>query len=282
MGRDRAKKQRRRRPEGSARGQGLARPALVVAINEQDLRYIPEQGGRRDSFAAYWSEVWLQANACLAEGTRPLLRPFVPEDFIRYCRAAGLSERSPQTFAAYARQEVPGDELVVFHGEPPELLLHLMAHERDAVAMLARCRAVLAAAADQFGVEARTWAQGFATSILEAVLKQTVEGDELVLVTKAGGDLPLGAYALPLPGRGPEGERDRMRLTTLLAASCLAAAKGVLALRRKSGGGVEVQVWELAEQRLTPSEHGELILEQEGSVGEAEWYVPGFPLPQPT
>ncbi|MGW2421385.1 hypothetical protein ACWC0C_19425 [Streptomyces sp. NPDC001709] len=254
---------------------------MVVAINEQDLRYIPEQGGRQPSFAAYWSEVWLQANSCLTGGMRPLLRPFVPEDFMRYCRAAGLSERSPETFAAYARQEAPGDELVVFQGEPPEMLLHLMAHERDAIAMLARCRAVLAAAVDQFGVEARTWAQGFATSILEAVLRQTMEGDELVLVAKAGGGLPLGTYALSLPCRGPEGERDRMRLATLLAASCLAAAKGVLALRRQAREGVEVHVWELADQRLTPSEHGELILEREGSEGDAEWYVPGFALPQP-
>lgn len=260
----------------------MARPTLVVAINERDFRYIPEQGGGRDSFAAYWSETWLQANKCLAEGIRPLLRPLVPEDFIRYCRAAGLSERSPETFAAYAREVAPENELVVFGGEPPEMLLHLMAHERDAVAMLARCRAVLAAAVDQFGVEARTWAQGFASTILDAVLEQTVEGDEVVLVAKAGGGLLLGSYALSLPCCGPEGERDRMRLTTLLAASCLAAAKGVLALRRQSGEGVEVQVWQLADQRLTPSEHGQLILEREGSQGEAERYVPGFALPQPT
>jgi hypothetical protein len=209
-----------------------------------------------------------------------LLRPLVPEDFLLYCRAAGLSERSPESFAAYARQEVPEDELVVFHGEPSEMLLHLMEHEKDAVAMLARCRAVVAAAVDQFGTEARTWAHGFASTVLDAVLEQAVEGDEVVLVAKAGGGLPLGAYALSVPCLGLEGARDRMRLTTLLAAAFLAAANGVLALRRQSGEGVEVQVWGLADQRLTPSEHGQMLLEREGVDGAAERYVPGFTLPQ--
>ncbi|MEV5279739.1 hypothetical protein ACFYMW_25735 [Streptomyces sp. NPDC006692] len=257
------------------------RPALVVAVNERDLQSIPGLGAGRDSFDSYWFEVWSQAHKLLAAGVRPLLRPFDPEDFIRYCRAAGLPDRSLEAFATYVRQEVLEDELVAFQGEPPEMLLQLAANERDAVAMLTRCRRVLDVAVDQFGTEARTWARTLASAVLDAVLEQSAEGDEVVLVAKAGGGLPLGAYSISVPCRGPEGERDRTRLTTLLAAACLASAKGVLVLRRHTGESPEVHVWELANQRLTPSEHGQLILEREGVGGEMERYVPGFALPQP-
>ncbi|MFI6283027.1 hypothetical protein [Streptomyces sp. NPDC050988] len=276
MGREKANKQRRRRP-----AQSMARPTMVVAVNERDYEAIPAQARQGDSFAAYWSEAWARTNKCLAEGGRPLLRPLIVEDFTRFCQTAGLSVRSPEAFAAYAAQEVPENDLVVFLGEPSEMLLHIMVLERDAVMMMARCNAILRAAVDQFGEQARAWARSFASAVLDAVLEQTADGDEVILVAKAGGGLLLGSFALSLPCRGREGERDHRRLSTLLAASCLAGAKGVLGLRKRTGHGVETLVWELADQRLTPSDHGRLILEPDASQDELDRYLPGFPLPHP-
>ncbi|MYT24093.1 hypothetical protein GTW69_28060 [Streptomyces sp. SID7760] len=76
-------------------------------------------------------------------------------------------------------------------------------------------------------------------------------------------------------------DRDRERFAAALGASLIAGAKGVLTL--EIGDARRVQVWELADQRLTPSEHGQLLLEPDGhdALQPQPVYVPGPSLPQP-
>ncbi|MFI2791096.1 hypothetical protein, partial [Kitasatospora sp. NPDC018614] len=92
----------------------------------------------------------------------------------------------------------------------------------------------------------------------------------------------LGAYSLAVEAGPKPGvqDRDRERFTAALGASLIAGAKGVLTL--EIGDARRVQVWELADQRLTPSEHGQLLLEPDShdALQPQPLYVPGPSLPQ--
>jgi hypothetical protein len=257
----------------------------VVAVDEADLHLLPPGERCGGDFEQYWRQVHADARSSLAHGAVPTLRPLINFDFDRYCREHGLSLRSQAGFDAYARLEVPHGEVFVFGGEPADMLLQAMVVERNAWAMMIRCQGAFRLAAEQFGDEAELEARRVARGLLDALLEGAQDNDEAVLVAKAGGGLLLGAYAVrvtaPTAMRPSLETRDSHRFVTLLAASLLMAATGTLVLRTPSSGSSRVRVWELDNQRLTPSNHGELLLEAVGGDRHPVEYVPGFALVSP-
>jgi len=257
---------------------------MVVAVYEDDYGFVPEQSLGRPSFDAYWRQVHAQASELLEAGTTPLLRPLVDVEFRRFCRDSGLLPGSAAAFEAYAQRRLPRDELVEFDGCPVEPLRRLMLHERDTAAMMWACDLFLRAAVDQYGDEAKAWAFDSAWRVLDAVLAGASAGDTIIFISKLGDGQPLGSYGLAVgdeAGAASDARRDRTRLSTLLSASLMVPASGVLALRSEREDGATVQVWEYARQRFAPSEHGRLILEAHGGDEASVQYVPGFELPQP-
>lgn len=272
------------------REQETACASMLVAVDERDLAFVPEARGRGQSFALYWHGVHSQATAALAKGEQPLLAPLVDFAYIRACNEAGLDPRSKAGFDAYADRLHPKTELWPFAGESAEAMLRQVRREQQAWAMMSRCRKVFGAAQSHYGPQAEAWARDCAARVLQALVNE-VRGEAtangapdglLNLVAKSGG-LELCAYALPVEA-GPQSgvqDRDRERFNAALGASLIAGAKGVLTLT--VGDERRVQVWELTDQRLIPSEHGQLILEpnsDRASQPPVE-YVPGIPLPQP-
>jgi hypothetical protein len=170
-------------------------------------------------------------------------------------------------------------------------MLRDMRREQQAWAMMIRCRKVFGAAQARYGSEAEAWARDCSARVLQALVDEVVGSATpsiaaygvVTLVAKSAG-LELCAYSLPV-GAGPYAgvrDRDRERFTAALGASLIAGANGVLTLG--SLDGQRVQVWELADQRLTPSEHGQLLLEPDNyrTTQPSAEYMPGTPLPQPT
>ncbi|MFJ4879761.1 hypothetical protein ACIP93_31790 [Streptomyces sp. NPDC088745] len=263
---------------------------MLVAVDERDLAFVPEARGSGQSFSLYWHSVHARAEEALTRGEQPLLAPLVDFAYIRACNDAGLDPRSKAGFNAYAGRLHPVDELWPFAGESPEAMLREMRREQSAWAMMIRCQKVFGAAHSRFGPQAEAWARDCSTRVLHALIDEVHGGDApstaayglVTLVAKAAG-LELGAYSLAVeagPKRGVQ-DRDRERFAAALGASLIAGAKGVLTL--EIGDARRVQVWELADQRLTPSEHGQLLLEPDGhdALQPQPVYVPGPSLPQP-
>lgn len=260
-----------KRPVGGRRGR-----TLVVAVDEADLALLP--GRAREPFASYWAAVDAQVRAATRTG-RPLrLRPLVAFDFQAFCTRRRLDPRGRDALAAYEADPVPAEELLLYQGEPADVLLQLMRHERDAWATGLRARSVLSSAVAQFGAAAEDESRAAARRLLDALVDGADDGDVLVLVAKAAGFV-LGSYGLAVGGTLVD-ERDRHRMETLLAASLLASARGTATLTSppRPGANERVRVWELSPAGLTPSEHGELILAPDAPRGPRVDYVPGFDL----
>jgi hypothetical protein len=268
------------------RDQEKARASMLVAVDERDLAFVPDARGRSQTFALYWQGVHAQATAALVKGEQPLLAPLVDFAYIRACNEAGLDPRSKAGFDAYAACLHPRNELWPFAGESAEAMLRQM----QAWAMMSRCRKVFSAAQTHYGPQAEVWARGCSARVLQALIDEVfaatsangAPGGLLTVVAKSGG-LELCAYALPVEAGLWSGiqDRDRERFNAALGASLIAGAKGALTLAVRDE--LRVQVWELANQRLIPSEHGQLILEpnDDRPTQPPVQYVPGVPLPQP-
>ncbi|WP_411098988.1 hypothetical protein [Streptomyces sp. x-45] len=262
---------------------------MLVAVDERDLAFVPEARGSGESFSLYWRSVHARAEKALMRGEQPLLAPLVDFAYIRACNDVGLDPRSKAGFDAYADRFHPVEELWPFAGESPESMLRQMRREQSAWAMMIRCMKVFGAAQSRFGPQAEAWARDCSARVLHALIDEVHGGAPstaayglVTLVAKAAG-LELGAYSLAVEAGPKPGvqDRDRERFTAALGASLIAGAKGVLTL--EIGDAQRVQVWELADQRLAPSEHGQLLLEPNGhhAPQPRPTYVPGPPLPQP-
>jgi hypothetical protein len=272
------------------RDQEKACASMLVAVDERDLAFVPDARGRSQTFALYWQSVHAQATAALVKGEQPLLAPLVDFAYIRACNEAGLDPRSKAGFDAYAACLHPRNELWPFAGESAEAMLRQMRREQQAWAMMSRCRKVFSAAQTHYGPQAEVWARGCSARVLQALIDEVfaatsangAPGGLLTVVAKSGG-LELCAYALPVEAGLWSGiqDRDRERFNAALGASLIAGAKGALTLAVRDE--LRVQVWELANQRLIPSEHGQLILEpnDDRPTQPPVQYVPGVPLPQP-
>lgn len=268
-----------KRPVGGRSGR-----TLVVAVDEADLTLLP--GRPREPFASYWAVVDAQVRAAARTGRPVRLRPLVAFDFDfeAFCARRRLDPRDREALAAYEADPVPEEELLLYQGEPADVLLRLMRDGRDAWATGLRARSILSGAVAQFGAAAEDESRAAAGQLLDALVDGADDGDVLVLVAKAAGVL-LGSYGLTV-GRAADGapvdERDRNRTETLLAASLLASARGTATLTSapRPGANERVQVWELSPAGLTPSEHGELILAPDAAAprGPKVDYVPGFDL----
>jgi hypothetical protein len=266
-----------KRPVGRRGGR-----ALVVAVDEADLTILP--GRSRESFASYWAGVDAQVQAAARTGRPVRLRPLVAFDFEAFCARRRLDPHGRDALAAYEADPVPAEELLLYQGEPADVLLRLMRDERDAWAMGLRARSILSSAVAQLGAAAEDESRATARQLLDALVDGADDGDVLVLVAKAAGFV-LGSYGLAV-SRGTGGtlvdERDRGRMETLLAASVLASARGTATLTSapRSGANERVRVWELSPAGLRPSDHGELILAPDTPAlqGPKVDYVPGFDL----
>ncbi|MFJ9574508.1 hypothetical protein [Streptomyces bacillaris] len=252
-----------------------------MAVDEADLALL---GRSRESFASYWHGVDAQVRAAARTGRPVRIRPLVAFDFEAFCARRRLDPRGRDTLAAYEAEPVPAEELLLYQGEPADVLLQLMRHERDAWATGLRARRVLSNAVAQFGTAAEDESRADARQLLDTLVGGADDGDVLVLVAKAAG-LVLGSYGMAV-GRAADGtlvdERDRHRMETLLAAALLASARGTATLTSapRPGANERVRVWELSPAGLTPSEHGELILAPNTPAprGPKVDYVPGFDL----
>lgn len=262
------------------------RASMLVAVDERDLGFVP--GARGQSFPAYWFDVHARAARALAAGERPLLAPIVDFAYVRKCNENGLEPRSAEGFHAYEAQRFRKDELWPFAGESADEMLLQMKREQQAWAMMIRCRTVFGAVNAQHP-DAEAWVRAYSTRVFEALVEDVsegaaasgAEGGKLVLAAKSA-DMTLGAYALAVGVSGGQSDvldRDRERFIALLGASLITSATGVLTSMIGEDG--QVQVWELGKQCLTPSEHGELILEPNDGAVRPVTYVPGFPLPLP-
>lgn len=267
---------RGRRPVG-----GLRERVLVVAVDEADLMLLP--GRAPQPFAAYWAGVDAQVRAAARTGRPVRLRPLVSFDFEAFCARRRLDPRGSHALAAYEAEPLPAEELLLYQGEPADVLLRLMRGERDAWATELRARRILSGAVAQFGAVAEDESRAAARQLLDALAGGADDGDVLVLVAKAAG-LVLGSYGLTV-SRAASGtlvnDRDRHRMETLLAASLLASARGTATLTSaaRPGTNERVQVWDLSPAGLTPSDHGELILAPDTPPGGPKAdYVPGFDL----
>ncbi|MGW1158945.1 hypothetical protein ACWD48_12095 [Streptomyces sp. NPDC002519] len=261
------------------------RASMLVAVDERDLRFVPQARG---PVSAYWRDVHDRAVRALSAGDQLLLAPIVDFAYVRGCEEAGLDPLSERGFRAYASRRFRRAELWSFAGETADEMLLQMKREQHAWAMAVRCRKVFDAVNAQHP-DAEAWARTYSAGVVTALVEEVVRGaaayggesGRLALATKAS-DLELGRYAVPVGVVGQQADvldRDRERFIALLGASLIAASSGVLTLMVGDDG--PVQVWTVGQQGLVPSEHGELILEPNDGSGRSARYVPGFPLPQP-
>ncbi|MFK0047803.1 hypothetical protein ACIQU4_27710 [Streptomyces sp. NPDC090741] len=253
----------------------------VVAVDKNDYQHLPHDERHAGSFSSYWRDIHQTATAALARGEQYLLRPLLAAEFDQFCRGAGLRPRSRAALDAYSAVPADREELVAFSGEPVEMLRQIMVYERETWAMMTLCGRIFDLAAEQGRDHVVGEARHDARNLLDRLLRRSRWHDDVVLVAKAGGGLSLGSYAITVgtpAGDTAIGSRDRNRFTSLLAASLLAGAAGVLTLRTPDPGGDHVLVWRMADQRLLPTEHGELMLEPAGGHDQTVTYAPGFDL----
>ncbi|MFE6273946.1 hypothetical protein ACFVQ9_34735 [Streptomyces goshikiensis] len=253
----------------------------VVAVDENDYQHLPHDERGAGGFSSYWRDIHQTATEALARGEQHLLRPLLAAEFDQFCRNTGLRPRSRAGLDAYTAVPADREELIAFSGEPVEMLRQTMVYERENWVMMTLCGRIFDLAAEQGGNRVVGEARHEAGNLLDRLLRRSRRHDDVVLVAKAGGGLPLGSYAITVGTPADDtaiDSRDRNRFTSLLAASLLAGAAGVLTLRTPDPSGDHLLVWRMADQMLLPTEHGELMLEPAAGHDQTVTYAPGFEL----